>query len=106
MTQQPSMDQLMEKAKEMQQQMQSIQAKIAALKVTGEAGGGLVKIVMNGTHHVEKVFISPNVIGDEDMLEPLVAAAINDASDKIEKTTKDEMMRLAQDLQLPEGFGG
>ena len=104
----PDFSQLMEKAKEMQEQMKTIQQKIAALKVIGEAGGGLVKVFMNGTHSAERVEISPTLLGDDDgeMLEDLVAAAINDASAKIEKATKDEMLKMAQNMQLPEGFGG
>ena len=105
----PSNDQLnnlMAKAKEMQEQMKSIQNNIASIKVTGEAGGGLVKILMNGTHSVERVEISPTLMGEEeDMLEDLVAAAFNDASNKIEKATKEAMMRLAKDLNLPDNFG-
>jgi len=105
----PDLSKLMEKAKEMQDQMKNIQNKIAALQVTGEAGGGLVKITMNGTHSVAPggVRISPTLMGDdEEMLEDLIAAAINDASAKIEQTTKDEMLKMAKDMQLPEGFGG
>jgi nucleoid-associated protein EbfC len=105
MAEQPDFNQLMEKAKEMQEQMKDIQSKIAAIKVTGEAGGGLVKVIMNGTHNAERVEISPTLMDDdEEMLEDLVAAAINDASQKIEETTKNEMMEIAKDMQLPEGF--
>ena len=106
----PSNDQLqnlMAKAKEMQEQMKNIQNKIASIRITGEAGGGLVKIVMNGTHSVEKVEISPTLMGEEeDMLEDLVAAAFNDAVNKIEKATKEAMMSMAKDMNLPEGFAG
>ena len=105
MAEQPDFNQLMEKAKEMQEQMKDIQSKIAAIKVTGEAGGGLVKVIMNGTHNAERVEISPTLMDDdEEMLEDLVAAAINDASQKIEETMKNEMMEIAKDMQLPEGF--
>ncbi len=103
----PDLSKLMEKAKEMQEQMKDIQGRIAALQVVGEAGGGLVKITMNGTHSAIKVQISPTLMGeDEEMLEDLVAAAINDASAKIEKATKDAMMGMAKNMQLPEGFAG
>ena len=91
----------------MQDQMKDIQSKIASITVTGEAGGGLVKVIMNGAHNAERVEISPTLMDDdEEMLEDLVAAAINDASQKIEKTTKDEMMKIAKDMKLPEGFDG
>ncbi|OGT32083.1 MAG: nucleoid-associated protein, YbaB/EbfC family [Gammaproteobacteria bacterium RIFCSPHIGHO2_12_FULL_35_23] len=105
----PSNDQLnnlMTKAKEMQDQMKSIQSKIANIKVTGEAGGGLVKVIMKGNHSVESVEISPTLMGEEpDMLEDLVAAAINSAAAKVEKQTKEEMLQLAKDMNLPENFG-
>ncbi len=93
---------LMEKAKEMQEQMKGIQAKITSIVVKGEAGGGLVKVTMNGAHQVNKVEISPTLMGEEeDMLEDLVAAAFNDASNKIESATKEAMMRLAKEMNLP-----
>lgn len=105
MAESPDFNELMQKAKDMQEQMKDIQTKIAAITVTGEAGGGLVKVVMNGSHNAERVEISPTLMeDDEEMLEDLVAAAINDASAKIEKTTKDEMVKIAKDMQLPEGF--
>jgi DNA-binding YbaB/EbfC family protein len=98
---------LMAKAKDMQQQMQDIQSRITQIEVTGEAGGGLVKVVMNGAHYVKRVEISPTLMGEEeDMLEDLTAAAFNDAANRVEKITKEEMMGLAKDMQLPEGFGG
>ncbi len=102
----PNMQELMEKAKEMQAQMQAAQQEIAALKVIGEAGGGLVKVSMNGAHQALRVEISPSVMGDEEeMLEDLVMAAINDASQKIENRTKEKMIAMAKDMKLPEGFG-
>lgn len=103
----PNMQELMEKAKEMQKQMQAAQQEIAALEVVGQAGGGLVKIRMNGAHQALRVEISPTLMGEEeDMVEDLVMAAINDASQKIEAATKDKMMLMAKDMKLPEGFGG
>lgn len=103
----PNMQELMEKAKEMQKQMQAAQQEIAALEVVGQAGGGLVKVRMNGAHQALRVEISPTLMGEEeDMVEDLVMAAINDASQKIEAATKDKMMKMAKDMKLPEGFGG
>lgn len=100
-------NQLMEKAKEMQEQMKGIQDKIAQITVIGEAGGGLVKVTMNGAHQVTNVEISPTLMGEEeDMLEDLVAAAFNDASNKIEAATKEQMVRLAKDMKLPGDMGG
>ena len=106
----PSNDQfqdLMAKAQDMQNQMKDIQSQISAIEVTGESGGGLVKVTMNGSHYVTRVEISPTLMGEEeDMLEDLVAAAFNDAANKIEKATKDAMSNLAKNINLPEGFGG
>lgn len=103
----PNMQELMEKAKEMQAQMQAAQQEIAALEVVGEAGGGLVKVRMNGAHQALGVNISSTLMGEEeDMLEDLVMAAINDASQRIEKITKDKMVQMAKEMKLPEGFGG
>lgn len=109
MSTQPDFNKLMEQAKEMQEKMKSVQAKITGIEVTGEAGGGLVKVTLNGAHQASRVEISPTLVGeDEDveMLEDLVASAINDASNRIEGITKDEMVRMAKDMQLPEGFDG
>lgn len=103
----PNMQELMEKAKEMQAQMQAAQQEIAALKVVGEAGGGLVKVTMNGAHQALRVEVSPTLMGDEEeMLEDLIVSAINDASQKIEAKTKEKMMAMAKEMKLPEGFGG
>jgi len=106
-TKQPTMEELMAKAKEMQNYMQNAQKEIMALQITGEAGGGMVKVIMNGAHQALKITISPTLMGeDEDMLEDLVLAAINDASKKIEETTKQKMMQMAKDMNLPQDMGG
>lgn len=103
----PNMKELMEKAKEMQQHMQKAQSEISAIVVIGEAGGGLVKIHMNGLHQATRTQISPTLMGEEeDMIEDLVTAAINDASAKIEKATKQKMMSIAKDMNLPEDIAG
>lgn len=98
----PSMEELMAKAKEMQKHMQQAQKDIIALEVLGEAGGGLVKIRMNGAHQAIRVEIAPSLMGgDEDMLEDLVAATINDCVKKIEDATKQKMMGMAKEMNLP-----
>jgi hypothetical protein len=103
----PSMEELMEKAKEMQAQMQKAQREIIALEVMGEAGGGLVKIRMNGAHQAIRVDVAPSLMGeDEDMLEDLIAAAINDCAKKIEDATKQKMMGMAKEMNLPTDLGG
>lgn len=102
--QQPDFNELMEKAKEMQTQMKDVQDRISQFKVVGESGGGLIKVTMNGTHSAEKVEVSKTLMAEDDetMLEDLIAAAINDASSKIEQATREEMMKVAKDLDLPE----
>ena len=103
----PNMQELMEKAKAMQQQMQQAQKEILAIEIVGQSGGGLVKIRMNGAHQALRVEIAPSLLHeDEETIEDLVMAAINDASQKIEKLTKDKMMDIAKKLNLPEGGEG
>lgn len=100
-----NMNDIMNKAKEMQEQMQRAQTEIASIRVVGTAGGGLVKVTMNGAHFVEKVEISPTVMGDdEEMVEDLVKAAINDAVKKIEDGTKGKMMDIAKNFTMPDGL--
>lgn len=101
---QPDFNELMEKAKEMQTQMKDVQDRIAQFKVVGESGGGLIKVTMNGTHSAEHVEVSKTLMAEDDetMLQDLIAAAINDASSKIEQATREEMMKVAKDLDLPE----
>lgn len=106
----PDFGDLMKKAQEMQGKMQDAQKRIAAMEKEGIAGAGLVKIRMNGQHQATNVFIDMSLLRQDDeskeMLEDLVAAAINDASKKIEEGARAIMTDIAGDIQLPEGFGG
>jgi DNA-binding YbaB/EbfC family protein len=96
---------LMKQAKEMQENMEKAQAELANLEVTGESGGGMVKVTMTGKHEVRRVSIDDSLLADDkDMLEDLVAAAINDASHKVETTTQDRMSGLTNGLNLPAGM--
>ena len=96
---------LMKQAQEMQANMQKAQEKLASMEVTGESGGGLVKVTMTGRHEVRRVVIDDSLMGDDkDMLEDLVAAAINDASHKIESTTQEQMSGLTSGMNLPPGM--
>ncbi len=100
---------LMKQAQEMQEQMQrqlkQAQEELASLEITGEAGGGMVQVVMNGRHDVRRVNIDPALMGDDrEMLEDLVAAAVNDAVRKVEQTTQEKMSGLTSGLNLPPGF--
>ena len=96
---------MMKKAQEMQENMQKAQKELAAKEVTGESGGGLVKVLMRGTHEVNRVVIDPVLIGDDlEMLEDLIAAAINDAVHKVEKSNQQAMQEMTAGLNLPPGF--
>jgi DNA-binding YbaB/EbfC family protein len=96
---------LMRQAQQMQENLQRAQAELATLEVTGEAGGGMVKVVLNGHHEARRVTIDPTVAGDDrELLEDLVTAAINDAVRKIETTTQQKMAGMMGGMQLPPGF--
>jgi DNA-binding YbaB/EbfC family protein len=96
---------LMKQAQEMQASMQKAQEELANLEVTGESGGGLVRVVMTGKHEARRVSIDDSLLEDDkDMLEDLVAAAINDATHKVEAATQERMAGLAGGLNLPAGM--
>src|SRR5262245_34681438 len=96
---------LMKQAAAMQANMQKAQADIANIEVEGAAGGGMVKVIMSGRHEVKRVQLEPAVIGeDREMLEDLVAAAINDAVHKVEARVQEKMSGLMAGMQLPPGF--
>ena len=99
------MGNLMRQAQKMQEEMQRAQEELAKAEVTGEAGGGLVKITMNGRHEVRRVEIDDSLVGDDkDMLEDLVAAACNDAVHRVEAHTKERMAGVTAGLNLPAGM--
>jgi nucleoid-associated protein EbfC len=96
---------LMKQAQAMQANMQKAQAEIASIEVIGEAGGGMVKITMNGRHEVKRVQIESAVAGeDREMLEDLIAAAANDAVHKVEARVQEKMSSLTAGLALPPGL--
>ena len=96
---------MMKKAQEMQENLQKAQRELANREVTGESGGGMVRIVMRGTHEVNRVTIDPSLIDEDvEMLEDLVAAAINDAVHKVEKSNQAAMQEMTAGLNLPPGF--
>lgn len=99
------MGDLMKKAQEMQENMQKMQAEIANTEVTGESGAGLVKITMLGNHNVRKVVIDDSLMEDDkEMLEDLIAAAMNDAVRRVEEVNKSKMSSLTGGMNLPDGF--
>ncbi|ODN67157.1 MULTISPECIES: YbaB/EbfC family nucleoid-associated protein [Methylophaga] len=83
---------LMKQAQQMQANMQKAQEELAQVEVTGQAGGGMVQITMTGKHDVKRVSIEDSLFQDDkDMLEDLIAAAVNDAVRQVEKTTQERM---------------
>lgn len=99
------MGDLMKKAQQMQEDMKKAQEEIAKAEVTGEAGAGLVKITMNGRHDVRNVDIDGSLMSeDKDVLEDLIAAAINDAVRRIEANQKDKMSGMMSGMGLPPNF--
>lgn len=95
---------LMQQAQKMQEQMQKAQAELARLQVTGEAAGGLVKVEMNGEHAVRRVHIDASLVGDVEMLEDIISAAVNDAVNRVESLRKEKMEEMTSGLPLPAGF--
>jgi DNA-binding YbaB/EbfC family protein len=95
---------LMQQAQKMQQEMQKAQEELASLEVTGEAGGGLVKVTMTGKHAVRRVQIDSSLLDDKEMLEDIVTAAANDAVNRIASTTQDRMSDMTAGIPLPPGM--
>ena len=95
---------LMKQAQMMQDNMKKAQEQLATIEVEGQSGGGMVKIVMTCRNDVKRVSIDPSVMDDREMLEDLVAAAVNDAVRKAEATTQEKMGGLTAGMQLPPGM--
>ena len=98
---------IMKQAQKMQENLQKAQAEIATLEIAGESGGGLVSVLMTGRYEVRRIHIDASLVGDDkDMLEDLVAAAMNDAVHKVERTVQDKMSGLTAGMGLPPGMLG
>jgi nucleoid-associated protein EbfC len=96
---------LMQKAQRMQEDMQRAQEELAKLEVTGQSGGGLVSVIMSGRHEVRRVTIDRKLFADDaEMAEDLVAAAFNDAVNKVAEMSQERLGGLAAGLNLPAGF--
>ena len=94
---------LMKQAQQMQENMKRMQDQLATMEVEGQAGAGMVKVVMTCKHEVRRVNIDPSVMGDDrEMLEDLVTTAMNDAVRKVESTVNDKMSGMT--AGLPPGF--
>lgn len=99
------MGNLMKQAQKMQEDMQRMQEEVANAQVTGESGAGLVKVVMNGRHDVKQVTLDDSVMQeDKELLEDLLAAAVNDAVRKVEAYSQEKMSSVTSGMQLPPGF--
>ncbi len=95
---------LMKQAQQMQANMQKAQEELAQIEVEGQSGAGMVKVVMTCKHDVRRVSIDPSVMDDKEMLEDLLAAAVNDAVRRVETTTQERMAGFTAGLQLPPEF--
>lgn len=99
------MGNLMKQAQAMQENMQRMQEEVAKMEVEGQSGGGLVKVTMTGKHEARRVSIDPSLLEDDkDMLEDLIAAAINDATRRIEQEQQEKMSGMTSGMNLPPGF--
>ena len=95
---------LMKQAQQMQERMAKAQEELAAIEVEGQSGAGMVRVLMTCKHDVRRVNIDAAVMDDKEMLEDLVAAALNDAVRKVEATTQEKMSGFTAGMQLPPGM--
>jgi len=101
-----ALGQMMQQAQKMQENLKRAQEEIARLEVTGESGAGMVKVTLSGKHQARKVEIAADALKeDKEFLEDLIAAAINDASQKLEAVTQSKMSAVTGGMQLPPGLG-
>tara|TARA_R110000787_G_scaffold25373_4_gene71332 strand:+ start:5969 stop:6292 length:324 start_codon:yes stop_codon:yes gene_type:complete len=97
--------QMMQQAQKMQEKLKAAQEEIAVMQVQGESGAGMVKVTLDGRHQARKVEINPAAMGeDKEFLEDLIAAAINDAVQKVEKATQEKMATVTGGMNLPPGL--
>ena len=96
---------IMKQAQQMQANMQKAQEEMANIEVMGQSGGGMVKVTMTCRHDVKRIEIDDSLVGDDkEMLEDLVAAAVNDAVRQVEKTTQERMADMTAGMGLPPGM--
>jgi len=96
--------QMMQQAQKMQENLKQAQQELANLEVKGQAGGGLVEVTMSGRHEVRQVRIDESISDDREMVEDLVAAAVNDAVNRVQEASQEKMSSLAGGLPIPPGF--
>ncbi|WP_420851680.1 YbaB/EbfC family nucleoid-associated protein [Propionivibrio soli] len=95
---------LMKQAQQMQENMKKAQEQLAQVEVEGQSGAGMVKVLMTCAHDVRRVTIDPSVMDDKEMLEDLIAAAVNDAMHRAETVTQERMAGFTAGLNLPAGM--
>ena len=95
---------LMQQAQKMQEEMQKTQEELGRMEVSGEAGGGLVRVTMTGKHAVRRIQIDPSLLDDREMLEDIVTAAVNDAVNRVAATMQERMSELTAGIPLPPGM--
>lgn len=95
---------LMKQAQQMQDNMKKMQDSLGSIEVEGQSGAGMVKVTMTCKHDVRRIAIDPSVMDDKEMLEDLIAAAVNDAVRRVETTTQEKMSGFTAGLNLPPGF--
>lgn len=96
---------IMKQAQQMQENMKAMQEQLASIEIEGQSGAGMVKVVMTCRHDVKRVSIDPSLLGDDkEMLEDLIAAAVNDAVRRVETTAQEKMGSLTGGSGLPPGF--
>ncbi len=99
-----NMNDMMKQAQALQEKMKAMQEEVAQAKVTGEAGAGMIKVEMNGRHDVTQVSIDDSLMSeDKEILEDLLAAAVNDAVRRVEKNNQDRMADMAKQFGMPAG---
>lgn len=100
-----ALGQIMRQAQQVQENMRRAQEELARMEITGESGAGMVKVTLDGKHQARKVEINPAAMQeDKEFLEDLVAAAINDAAQKLENASRDKMAQVTGGLNLPPGL--
>ena len=96
---------IMQQAQKMQEELQKVQDEIGNTEVTGESGAGLVKVIMTGRHDIKHIEIDPGLLSDDkEMLEDLLAAAVNDANRRVETMTQEKMSAFTSGMGLPAGM--
>ena len=95
---------LMRQAQQMQENMKKAQEQLALVEIEGQSGAGMVKVTMTCSHDVRRVTIDPSVMDDKEMLEDLVAAAVNDAMRRAEQVSQERMAGFTAGLNLPAGM--